>query len=170
MIKVLLHWINNAELLQPKLSSKLTLTPSSGVPSTRTSWQSDNDAGTGEMLVQKSCEEPGGVSIEPVGDTHVLWLCHGTSLVRCSPRQVRPLVEESGAAVPADRSASLRGLEELKARSTTQFRDAFKKSKGLDLDGIWVMKTRLRPITPDQPPPVQPDDAHPKDPFRLLIA
>ena len=95
MIKVLLHWINNAELLQPKLSSKLTLTPSSGVPSTRTSWQSDNDAGTGEMLVQESCEEPGGVSIEPVGDTHVLWLCHGTSLVRCSPRQVRLLVEES---------------------------------------------------------------------------
>ena len=70
------------------------------------------------------------VAIEPVGDTHVLWLCHGTSLVRCSPRQVRPLVEESGAAVPADRSAALRDLEELKARSTTQPRDVRKKPKG----------------------------------------
>ena len=50
-------------------------------------------------------------------------LCHGTSLIRWGERQVRPLVEEAGFIQPADVKAALKDLEDLKARSTTQFRD-----------------------------------------------
>ena len=52
--------------------------------------------------------------------------------MRCAPQQVRPLVEESGAFVPIDRQAAMRDLEELKARSTTQFRDEMRRA-GIDL-------------------------------------
>ena len=117
------------------------------------------DAGAGILRKARWRGPARVVAIEPVGDTQVLWLCHGTSLVRCSPRQVRPLVEESGAAVPADRDAALRDLEELKARSTTQFRDALKKSKGLNLDGILGDEDEIEAdYEPDHPPPVQPAD------------
>ena len=64
------------------------------------------------------------VAIEDNGDARV----HGTSLVRCAPQQVRPLVEDSGAFVPIDRAAAMKDLEELKARSTTQFRDEMKRA------------------------------------------
>ena len=50
-----------------------------------------------------------------------------TALIRCAPHQVRPLVEEMGTFVPTDRQA-MRDLEELKARSTTQYRDEVKRS------------------------------------------
>eukprot|EP00435_Cladocopium_sp_Y103_P055618 s618_g18.t1 len=63
------------------------------------------------------------VAIEDHDGTRVLWLCHGTSLVRCGERQVRPLVEESGFLQVADPKAALKDLEMLKARSTTQFKD-----------------------------------------------
>ena len=71
------------------------------------------------------------VAIEEVGDARVLWLCHGTSLIRCAPAQVRPLVEETGTPVPSDRGAAVRDLEELRARSTTQFRDEMRRA-GID--------------------------------------
>ena len=47
----------------------------------------------------------------------------GTSLLRCSPKQVRPMVEESGHPPQADQQAALQDLQALKARSTTQFRN-----------------------------------------------
>ena len=53
----------------------------------------------------------------------VMWLVHGTSLIRCSPYQVRPLVEETGYAKAADPQAALDDLKDLRARSTTQFKD-----------------------------------------------
>ena len=53
----------------------------------------------------------------------VMWLVHGTSLIRCSPYQVRPLVEETGYAKVADPQAALDDLRDLRARSTTQFKD-----------------------------------------------
>ena len=63
------------------------------------------------------------VAIEDHEGTRVLWLCHGTSLIRCGERQVKPLVEETGMVVEVDRQAALRDLEMLKARFTTQFKD-----------------------------------------------
>ena len=57
------------------------------------------------------------------GKVLILWLTHGTSLVRCSPHQVRPMVEEQGCPIAADPDAALKDLQELRARSTTQFRD-----------------------------------------------
>ena len=63
------------------------------------------------------------VAVEGHEGTRVLWLCHGTSLIRCGERQVKPLVEETGMVIEVDRQAALRDLEMLKARSTTQFKD-----------------------------------------------
>ncbi|CAL1164318.1 unnamed protein product, partial [Cladocopium goreaui] len=63
------------------------------------------------------------VAIEDHEGTRVLWLCHGTSLLRCGERQVRPLVEETGYLQVADPKAALKDLEMLKARSTTQYKD-----------------------------------------------
>ena len=57
------------------------------------------------------------------GKVLILWLTHGTSLVRCAPHQVRPKVEEQGCSVAADPSAALKDLQEVRARSTTQFKD-----------------------------------------------
>ena len=57
------------------------------------------------------------------GKPLVLWLCHGTSLLRCSPHQVRPMVEDVGAELPVDARAALEDLQALRARSTTQFKD-----------------------------------------------
>ena len=88
------------------------------------------DAGAGILRKARWRGPARVVAVEPVGDSKVLWLCHGTSLVRCGPRQVRPVVEETGVAVPADRAAAMRDLEELKARSTTQFKDALKRAGG----------------------------------------
>lgn len=58
------------------------------------------------------------------GKQLVLWLCHGTSLLRCSPQQVRPAVEDIGKDVSIDPEAALKDLKDLRARSTTQFKDA----------------------------------------------
>ena len=52
------------------------------------------------------------VAIEEINHSaRVIWLCHGTSLVRCAPSQVRPMVEDTGFYVVADRSAALGGAE-----------------------------------------------------------
>lgn len=53
----------------------------------------------------------------------VQWLVHGTSLLRCSPAHVRPLVEEARARPVVNPADALKDLEEIRARSTTQFRD-----------------------------------------------
>lgn len=73
------------------------------------------------------------VAIEEQPSVNVYWLCHGTSLLRCGARQVRPLVQDTGMPVPSDRAAAMRDLQELKARSTTQFRDEMKR-RGVDDD------------------------------------
>ncbi len=62
----------------------------------------------------------------------VLWLVHGTSLLRCAPQDVRPMVEEARIAVGPNPEAALRDLEELRLRSTTQFRDLAKDQEVLD--------------------------------------
>ena len=103
------------------------------------------------------------VAIEEVKDTQVLWLCHGTALIRCAPHQVRPLVEEMGTFVPTDRHAAMRDLEELKARSTTQYRDEVRRS-GVNLDAEYPDDDELDaeyvPGTPpaDYDPLDDPDD------------
>ena len=68
------------------------------------------------------------VAIEEQPNVNVYWLCHGTSLLRCGARQVRPMVEDTGMPVEPDRQAALRDLQELKARSTTQFKDELRRS------------------------------------------
>ncbi|CAE6924520.1 GIP [Symbiodinium sp. CCMP2592] len=55
----------------------------------------------------------------------VVWVAHGTNLLRCGPHQVRPVVEELGYATVADPAAAMRDLQDLRARSTTQFRDVY---------------------------------------------
>ena len=72
------------------------------------------------------------VAIEEQPNVNVYWLCHGTSLVRCGARQVRPMVEDTGMPAASDPKAALKDLQELKARSTTQFRDELKKSGHTD--------------------------------------
>ena len=66
------------------------------------------------------------------GNQTILWLCHGTSLLRCAPHQVRPRVEDMGAVVPVDMKAALHDLQELRARSTTQFRDVMEPETGIE--------------------------------------
>ena len=84
------------------------------------------------------------MAIEDHEGTRVLWLCHGTSLVRCGERQVRPLVEETGFLQPADVKAALKDLEDLKARSTTQFRDVVQAEIEPTLEDNWKMKSSGR--------------------------
>ena len=74
------------------------------------------------------------VAIEEHDSARVIWICHGTSLVRCSDRQVRPLVEETGTIVEVDHKAALKDLEDLKARSTTQYKDELQADGGPDLE------------------------------------
>lgn len=57
----------------------------------------------------------------------VVWVAHGTNLLRCGPHQVRPVVEELGYATVADPAAAMRDLQDLRARSTTQFRDVYEE-------------------------------------------
>ena len=52
------------------------------------------------------------------GKNTVVWVAHGTNLLRCGPHQVRPLVQ-------ADPAAALNDLYDIRARSTTQFRDVY---------------------------------------------
>ncbi|CAE7883123.1 ISU1, partial [Symbiodinium necroappetens] len=76
------------------------------------------------------------------GTEWVIWLTHGTSLLRCAPHQVRPVIAETGYNVAADPAAALEVLQELKARSTTQFKDItvneplLEDNLGLLSDGI----------------------------------
>ena len=52
-------------------------------------------------------------------------MAHGTNLL---PHQVRPVVEELGYATVADPAAAMRDLQDLRARSTTQFRDVYEEA------------------------------------------
>ena len=77
----------------------------------------------------------------------VIWVAHGTSLLRCSPHQVRPLVQDTGCAPIADPRAALHALQDLRARSTTQYKDVFAPEVVMeDLmedDGGPVLRPRL---------------------------
>ena len=64
------------------------------------------------------------------GKKLILWLCRGTSLLRCSSQQVRPAVEDIGKEIPIDKAAALKDLKDLRARSTTQFRDVLELGAG----------------------------------------
>lgn len=57
------------------------------------------------------------------GKPLVLWLCHGTSLLRCAPHQVRSDIRDLGEELPINAKAALDDLKALRARSTTQFKD-----------------------------------------------
>ncbi|CAE7354048.1 GIP [Symbiodinium microadriaticum] len=59
------------------------------------------------------------------GKNTVVWIAHGTNLLRCGPHQVRPLVQDTGCAPVADPAAALSDLYDIRARSTTQFRDVY---------------------------------------------
>lgn len=60
---------------------------------------------------------------EDDGKAVIIWLTHGSSLLRCSPNHVRPMVDETRMAAPANPEEALKALEELRVRSTTQYRD-----------------------------------------------
>ena len=64
------------------------------------------------------------------GKVVVLWLVHGTSLLRCAPQHVRPAVEDANVQIAHNPGAALKALEDLRARSTTQFRDMLSKQRG----------------------------------------
>lgn len=89
----------------------------------------DSSAGTGGTPELESFARLVGVdqrvvAVEDNGEARVLWFCATEHLwFAATPQQVRPLVEERGAFVPVDRKPAMAGLEELKARSTTQYRD-----------------------------------------------
>ena len=53
----------------------------------------------------------------------VFWLCHGTSLRRRAPHQLRPDIEELGEDVPVNAKAALKDLQSLRAGSTKQSKD-----------------------------------------------
>ena len=91
-------------------------------------------AGSGILLKAKWRGPARVVAIEEHDSARVIWVCHGTSLVRCSDRQVRPLVEETGTIVEVDHKAALKDLEDLKARSTTQYKDELQADGGPDFE------------------------------------
>ena len=62
----------------------------------------------------------------------VLWLVHGTSLLRCAPNHVRPIVEEANVQILINPQAALEALDQLRARSTTQYRDLAKAQDTMD--------------------------------------
>ncbi len=57
-------------------------------------------------------------------------MVHGTSLLRCVPQHVRPGVKDANVQVAHNPGAALKALEDLRARSTTQFRDMMSKQTG----------------------------------------
>ena len=67
---------------------------------------------------------------EESGKIIVQWLAHGTSLLRCAPQHVRPAVADAESQVAHDPVSALKALEELRARSTTQYRDLLSRQKG----------------------------------------
>ena len=81
--------------------------------------------GTGILQKNKWRGPARVVAVEHDGQQRplVLWLAHGTTLLRCGPHQVKPVVQDAGTQVAADPQAALRDLQDLKARSTTQYRD-----------------------------------------------
>ena len=74
--------------------------------------------------VAEECDEDG----KPL----ILWLCHGTSFIRCAPHQVRPMVTDADVERPVDARAALEDLKALRARSTTQFKDVVSPDASLE--------------------------------------
>ncbi|CAE7676733.1 unnamed protein product [Symbiodinium sp. CCMP2592] len=72
-----------------------------------------------------SCGPKVLVLVNDEGKNTIVWIAHGTNLLRCGPHQVRPLVQDTGCAPVADPAAALADLYDIRARSTTQFRDVF---------------------------------------------
>lgn len=101
------------------------------------------------------------VAIEEQDSARVVWVCHGTSLVRCSERQVRPLVEETGIEVAVDHKAALRDLEELKARSTTQFKDELQADGGPEME--WNDEGPEKEVDEEYEPSIAPQDGQDPD-------
>ena len=97
------------------------------------------------------------VAIEEQDSARIVWVCHGTSLIRCSERQVRPLVEETGTEVTVDHKAALRDLEELKARSTTQFKDELQADGGPEME--WNDEDEMARRGPDSESQYEPSIA-----------
>ena len=67
---------------------------------------------------------------EDSGKVIVQWLVHGTSLLRCAPQHVRPTIQDAQSQVAHDPASALQALEDLRARSTTQYRDLLSRQKG----------------------------------------
>ena len=78
--------------------------------------------GSGHLTKSKWRGPARCVAIEKSEDEGI-WLTHGSSLLRCSPNHVRPMVDETRMATPANPEEALKALEELRVRSTTQYRD-----------------------------------------------
>ena len=106
------------------------------------------DSGTG-ILQKNQWRGPARVVAherDDEGQPCVIWVTHGTHLIRCAPHQVRPLVEDTGAAPVANPEEALSDLQALRAKSTTQYRDVF--------DGDPVLEDNAREDAPPPPPPV----------------
>ena len=95
------------------------------------------------------------VETDDSGKERVIWLAHGTSLLRCAPHQVRPVIEETGYNVVSDPGAAMEALQELKARSTTQFKDITASEPVLE-DNVDDHLSHYEPSLPD-------DNSHPSD-------
>ena len=78
--------------------------------------------GPGVCVACETAEESGKIVVQ--------WLVHGTSLLRCAPQHVRPAVADAESQVAHDPVSALKALEELRARSTTQYRDLLSRQKG----------------------------------------
>ena len=57
------------------------------------------------------------------GRPRVYWITHGTSLIRCSSEQIRPLVEEIGQNVEKNVDTARVTLQNVRRRGVVQFTD-----------------------------------------------
>ena len=96
---------------------------------------------------------------DEAGRPLVIWLAHGTNLVRCAPHQVRPMVEDQGIPQAADPDAALRDLQDLRARSTTQFRDVYDQQPEIE-DQAGDLDEDLFEYSPDVLPGHEEESSH----------
>ncbi len=57
------------------------------------------------------------------GRPRVYWVTHGTSLVRCSGEQIRPLVEEIGQNLEKNLDGARQALQNIRRRGVVQYTD-----------------------------------------------
>ena len=83
-------------------------------------WQ---EKGAGILQKQKWRGPARVVAIDQDKDRDaVIWLAHGTSLLRCATNQVRPRFEDTGIPLISDPNAALKDLQELRVpRSSRMF-------------------------------------------------